>query len=66
MVGKDKIRVSISMSKTHFDLISKFADAIKMTKSEFIEDVCVTFIGDVVKHQQEMNKKRKEAKKGQA
>lgn len=62
-ISKNKKRVDISLRIECYDLISKFADAMNMTKSEFIEDVCVAFINDVVKQQEA---RRKQAKKKEA
>lgn len=60
-ISKEKVNIKITLNKNSLDLISKFAEVTKMTKSEFIEEVCVTFIADVVKQQQE--KRAKENKK---
>lgn len=62
-VSKNKTRVQVSMRKEALDLIEKFAEATNMTKSEFIEDVCLAFIKDVCTHQQKL---REQAKKGKA
>ena len=45
---KDKVRLTISIHPQSLDLIGKFADGLKMSKSEFLEDVAMTFIKDVV------------------
>lgn len=58
-ISKGKARLDISLKKESLDLITKFADAMGMTKSQFIEDVCISFIADVVKHQQELRKNSK-------
>lgn len=65
-ISKEKTSVKISIHKRSLDLIDKFASAMKMSKSEFIESVCVTFIGDVVKKQQQMRKANTQTKKGKA
>ena len=57
--------MTISMREESAKAISMFADALKMTKSEFIEDVVMTFIGDVAKKQAE-RRKQKQEKKGRA
>lgn len=58
-ISKDKVRVSITLSKTALDLIDKFASATKFkSKSEFIESVCCTFIADVVNKQKAQNNKK--------
>ena len=58
-IAQNKVNIKITLSKNSLDLISKFADAMKMTKSEFIEGVCVAFIGDVVKQHQQKAKQKK-------
>ena len=60
---KDKVRLTISIHPQSLDLIGKFADGLKMSKSEFLEDVAMTFIKDVVTKAQD---KRKNTKKGKA
>ena len=68
MVGKGKVRVTLTLSKKADELITGFSKAVHMKKSEFVEDVCCTFIGDVAKAQQQRRLKEKNAKKqkGQA
>lgn len=64
-VRKGKVVMTISMKEESAKAISMFADALKMKKSEFIEDVVMTFIGDVAKAQANRRKQEK-AKKGKA
>ena len=63
MVKEGKVRMTISMDKESANAINIFSDAMKMSKSEFVEDVCMAFIQDVAKKQAE---RRKKAKKGDA
>ena len=60
-ISKEKKRVSITITKTADDLISKFAEALGMTKSKFVQDVCLTFIKDVVAKAEKKRKNKKEA-----
>lgn len=62
-VKKGKVRMTISMDAQSADAIKIFSDALKMTKSEFVEDVCMAFIHNVSVKQAE---RRKKAKKGDA
>lgn len=64
-VRKGKVVMTISMREESAKAIDMFANALKMSKSEFIEDVVMTFIGDVAKKQAERRKQEK-AKKGRA
>lgn len=57
-VRKGKVVMTISMSEQSAKAIQIFAEALHMKKSEFIEDVCMTFIQDVSRQQ---TKRRKEA-----
>lgn len=63
MLSKDKARLEISLKKESLELITMFADALNMKKSEFVEMVCLTFIQDVVKTNQAktISKDKKEA-----
>jgi hypothetical protein len=68
-IAQNKTNIKITLSKNSLDLISKFADAMKMTKSEFIEEVCISFIADVVKQQQQrlaQDKAKQKKMKGKA
>ena len=56
--------MTISMDEQSAKAIQIFAEALHMKKSEFIEDVCMTFIHDVSQAQAERRKKK--AKKGDA
>lgn len=62
-VRKGKVVMTISMDEQSAKAIQIFAEALNMKKSEFIEDVCMTFIHDVAQKQAE---RRKKAKKGDA
>ena len=64
-VRKGKVVMTISMREESAKAIQMFADALKMNKSNFIEDVVMTFIGDVAKAQANRRKQEK-AKKGRA
>ena len=46
-------RLTLTMNKNSIDLISKFASALNLTKSEFIESVCCNYIVRVVKQAEE-------------
>ena len=61
-ISKDKIRFEISMDKKSYDLISTFANAFKMRKSEFIECCCVNHIQKVVYYQEAQRKNKKKGK----
>ena len=63
-VRKGKVVMTISMDEQSAKAIQIFAEALHMKKSEFIEDVCMTFIQDVSRKQAERRKKK--AKKGDA
>lgn len=61
MINKDRnVVLQITITKEAKEAISMFAEALKMTKSEFIESVCMTFISDVAKNSK---KNRQKAKK---
>lgn len=62
-VSAKKTRLYITIKKESLDLFTKFSEALGMTKSEFMEDICLSFIQDVVKKQQE---RRKSQQKGKA
>ena len=57
--------MTISMKEESAKAIQMFSEALKMSKSEFIEDVCLTFIHDVARKQASRRKEEK-AKKGRA
>lgn len=62
-ISKDKVRLSITLSKNALNLIETFASATKFkSKSEFIESVCCAFISDVVKQQQKQKSKNKKVR----
>lgn len=61
-ISKDKTRLVVSMRKETADLIDKFAEATHMTKSEFVENVCIAFIKDVCETQKKMRKQAEEKK----
>lgn len=50
-ISKDKKRFEISMDKKSYDLISKFSEAMHLTKSDFIESCCCMYIKSVVEYQ---------------
>lgn len=56
MIGKDMKRLTITMNKNSIDLIDKFATALNLTKSDFIESVCCNYIVQVVKKAEDQRK----------
>ena len=51
MINKEKnARLTLTMNKNSIDLIEKFATALNLTKSEFVESVCCNYIVQVVKN----------------
>ena len=61
-ISKNKKRFEISMDKNSYELISKFADAMHLTKSDFIESCCCAYIKEVIEAQEML---RKQNKKGE-
>ena len=61
-ISKNKKRFEISMDKNSYELISKFADAMHLTKSDFIESCCCAYIKEVIETQEML---RKQNKKGE-
>ena len=61
MIDKEKnARLTLTMNKNSIDLIDKFATALNLTKSEFVESVCCNYIVKVVKNAEEKRKAEKE------
>ena len=62
-VRKGKVVMTISMSEQSAKAIEIFSEALNMKKSEFIEDVCMTFIQDVSRKQAQIRKEAKAKEK---
>ena len=61
MINKENnARLTLTMNKNSLDLIDKFATALNLTKSEFVESVCCNYIVKVVKNAEEKRKAEKE------
>ena len=58
---KNNARLTLTMNKNSIDLIEKFATALNLTKSEFVESVCCNYIVQVVKNAEAKRKANKEA-----
>ena len=58
-IGKDKVNIKISLHKEAFNLIDKYAIAVKKTKSEIIENVvCAHIIALVQRVKKEQEEKK--------
>ena len=65
MIKEDNVRISITMKKESLDCISIFAKQLKLSKSEFIECVCIKHIQDVcIAQERKRQLAKKNAKKG--
>ena len=60
MVKECNKRVHITMNKNSIDLIQKFAKALKLTMSQFVESVCVSHIMSIVKSAEKQRKELKD------
>lgn len=66
MIKKCNKRISITMNKQSIDLIEKFAKALNLSVSQFVESVCCSHIISVVKkadrERKELQEKAKQKK----
>lgn len=62
-IKESKKRFEISMDKKSYELISKFSEAMHLTKSDFIESCCCMYIKSVVEYQTAKRKEKKNGKK---
>ena len=62
-ISKNKKRFEISMDKASYELISKFSEAMGLTKSDFIESCCCAYIKEVVESQEALRLQKE--KKGE-
>ena len=65
MIKKCNKRIMITMNKNSVDLISKFAQTLDLTMSQFIESVCCSHIISVVKEAEQERKHLKEKMKNE-
>ena len=60
MIKECNKRVHITMNKNSIDLIQKFASALNLTMSQFVESVCVSHIMTIVKSAEKQRQELKE------
>ena len=66
MISKNKKRFEISMDKNSYELISKFSEAMHLTKSDFIESCCCAYIKEVIETQEMLRKHETKNQKKEA